>query len=550
MLNPVQAIKKFLSPPPPREEEFFLISSNSALPHGATVLKSETVNGIPVQIGRFEGKALYYVQEPSIGEREHDAYIMLMKNLTAELELPEGPFDSAKLSAFVEENARRIAKQYAFTPLYEAAEDKLLYYIKRDILGYGPIDVLLRDPRIEDVKAEAPATPFGVWCRQYAKYDWLETNITLDSDQMAALASKLVYMGKKTVSTAMPIVDIILPDKHRVTTTYGTEVSPKGTTLALRKFREHPLTIIHEIDFGTISPLMASYFWSIIDNKGSLLLVGETASGKTSLINALAILIRPSRSVVTVEDIPELNLSHGRWQSLTARHAYTLGTRAGEIDLFKLVATSLRLRPDFLIVGEIIGEESYTLFQSIATGHGGVSSFHAENADFAIKRLLQPPISIAPMYITMLNAIVTLRTVRLPNGNVARRVVNVDELAGVEDGTVRLKRLFMWNPNDNTFSPSSSAELASKSMFVESLSRRRETSIQAIAQELEEQVNFLQLMRSRDIKEFEDMAKALREYYAAKTPDEEEASPPITATSDLLEIFGKPAPNQEEDKHE
>jgi flagellar protein FlaI len=532
MSSLVQWVRQILTPPPPREEEFFLISSSNKLPHGSYILNSDTINGVPMQIGTLEGKGLYYIQEPSIGEAEQAAYVMLMKNLTAELVLPEGAFDSTKLSGLVEEYARQTAEEYSFVTLYAAAKDKLLYYIKRDILGYGPIDVLLRDPLIEDVKAEAPTLPLGVWHREYAEYDLLETNVVLDSEQTAALASKLIHMGRKTVSTANPIVDVILPDKHRVTVTYGTEVSPKGTTLAVRKFRERPLTVIHEIDFGTVSPLMASYFWSIIDNRGSILIVGETGSGKTSLINALAILIRPSRSVVTVEDIPELNLSHGRWQSLTARHSYTLGTKAGEIDLFRLVATSLRLRPDFLIVGEIIGEESYTLFQSIATGHGGTSSFHAENADFAIKRLLQPPISIAPMYITMLNAIVTIRTVHLPSGRVKRRVVNVDELAGLENGNVKLRRVFTWDPNKDTFNPSSVDEVASNSLFVESLSRRRETSVQVIAQELGEQVNFLQSLRSREIREFEDIAKALREYYAEKTPKPREKE-----TSDLLGAF-------------
>ncbi len=528
-----QSIKQIFSPPPPREEEFFLISSNNVLPHGSRVLNSEPINGVPVQVGTFEGRGLYYIQEPLIGEAEQAAYVMLMKNLTAELELPEGAFDSAKLSQLVEDYARRIAEEYCFMTLYASAEDKLLYYIKRDILGYGPIDVLLRDPLIEDVKAEAPTLPLGVWYREYAEYGLLETNVVLDSDQTAALASKLIHMGKKTVSTAIPIVDAILPDKHRITVTYGTEVSPKGTTLSVRKFRDRPLTVVHEIEFGTMNSLMASYFWSIIDNKGSVLIVGETGSGKTSLVNAFAILIRPSRSVVTVEDIPELNLSHGRWQSLTARHAYTLGTKAGEIDLFRLVATSLRLRPDFLIVGEIIGAESYTLFQSIATGHGGISTFHAENADFAIKRLLQPPISIAPMYITMLNAIVTIRSVRLPSGGVARRIVNVDELAGLEEGGVKLKRLFTWDPNEDVFNPSSVNELVSKSLFVESLSRRREVGVQVIAQELADQSNFLQSLRSREIKEFEDVAKALREYYAEKTPELKKGK----ETSNLLEAL-------------
>lgn len=535
MSSLLEGFKNIFRPAPPREDRFFLISNNSSLPAGSKLLESKVVGGITVQIGSFKGKGLYYIQEPEIGENEKAAYIRLMRNLTAELELPEGPFNAAEASTIVEQYARQVAEQYAFAGLYAAAEESLMYYIRRDILGYGPLDVFLRDPQIEDVKGEAPALPLGVWYREFAKYDWLETNVTLDSEQMAALASKFAQMGGRSVSTAAPIVDVILPNKHRVTMTYGEEVS-KGTTISIRKFRENPLTVIHELDFGTISPLMASYFWSIIDNKGALLIVGETGSGKTSLINAMAILIRPSRSIVTVEEIPELNLSHGRWQSLTARRSYTLGTKAGEINLFRLVMTSLRLRPDFLIVGEIIGEESYTLFQSIATGHGGMSSFHAENADFAIKRLLQPPISIAPMYISMLDAIVTIRTVRLPNGETARRVVSVDELTGLEGGNVQMKRLFSWNPNEDVFSPTSAMEITERSAYLGLLSMRKEVPRQRIAEEIEEQTAFLQRLRSHGMKEFEEVAQALREYYAVKIPDVE-APPTTTTPSGLLEIF-------------
>lgn len=544
MSSLIEGIKNIFRPAPPREDRFFLISNNNELPVGAKPLDTKVVNGVPVKIGSFMGKGLYYVQEPEIGENEHAAYIRLMRILTAELELPEGPFNAAESSTIVEQYARQVAERYAFAGLYAAAEESLMYYIRRDLLGYGPLDVLLKDPLIEDVKGEAPALPFGVWYREHAKYDWLETNITLDSEQMAALASKFAQMGGKTVSTAVPIADVILPNKHRVTITLGSEVSPKGTTLSIRKFRENPLTVIHEIDFGTISPLMASYFWSIVDNKGALLIVGETGSGKTSLINAMAILIRPARSVVTVEEIPELNLSHGRWQSLTARHSYTLGTKAGEINLFRLVATSLRLRPDFLIVGEIIGEESTTLFQSIATGHGGISSFHAENADFAIKRLLQPPISIAPMFISMLNTIVTIRTVRLPNGETARRVISVDELTGFEGGRVQMRQLFSWNPNKDTFSPNSAAEAAERSVYLESLAMRRETSKEQIAKEIEEQTAFLQSLRSRGVKEFEEVAQTLREYYAAKIPDVE--PPPVATPLGLEEVFGAKLERTEE----
>jgi flagellar protein FlaI len=523
MPNPLESLRSFLRRQPRKEEEFFLISSNSPLPPGAEILERKEVSGVPVEIGTVGGNTYYYIQEPTIGEAEHSTYTALMRILTAERMLPEGAFDRTEVSRIVEEEARRIADEYGFRAHYNITEEKLLYYVKRDLVGYGPIDVLLKDPMIEDIKAEMPTRPFGIWHRDYAEREWLNTNIVLDSAQTQALATKLAHLGGKPISTAMPIVEVILPDKHRVTITHGTEVSPKGTTISIRKFREKPMTIIHEMKMGTISPLMAAYLWTLIDNKGSVLIIGETGSGKTTLINALAILIRPSRSVTTVEEFPELNLSHGRWQSLVARRAYTVGAKIGEIDLFTLVKTSMRVRPDFLIVGEIVGAESYTLFQSIATGHGGISSFHAESADFAVKRLLQPPISVAPMYISMLNAMISTKTVPLPGGHKGRRVVSIEELAGVEDGRVVLRPLFSWNPVDDSFTPNSTDDLVNRSIYLKSLINRRQIQPQALIQELNEQITFLKNAEARGIEEFEDVAQALREYYAGKLPSKPEA---------------------------
>jgi flagellar protein FlaI len=320
---------------------------------------------------------------------------------------------------------------------------------------------------------------------------------------------KLVHMAGKHVSSAFPIVDASLPGKHRLAVCYRREVTPFGTAFTIRKFREDPYSIIDLINIGTFSEEMAAYFWMCLENRSSIMVLGGTAAGKTTALNALACLIKPGSKIITIEETAELNLPHENWISLIARQSYGLGgSNVGEVALFDLVKTSMRHRPDILIVGEVRGQEAYVLFQALATGHGGMCTMHAENLDSALKRLTQKPMDISPAYLPLMNIIFSIQRVHLVKNDqrkAFRRVINVSEIADYQD----YRGIFNWQPSDDVYEP-----CFDKSVMLSAISERTGRSKKELIDEIERRTKVLQWMKERKIRSYKDVAAIIAEYYA------------------------------------
>jgi flagellar protein FlaI len=316
-------------------------------------------------------------------------------------------------------------------------------------------------------------------------------------------------MSGKHVSSAFPIVDASLPGKHRLSVCYRREVTPFGTAFTIRKFREDPYSIIDLINVGTFSEEMAAYFWLCLENRTSIMVLGGTAAGKTTALNALACLIKPGSKIITIEETAELNLPHENWVSLIARQSYGLGgSNVGEVALFDLVKTSMRHRPDVLIVGEVRGQEAYVLFQALATGHGGMCTMHAENLDSAIKRLTQKPMDIAPAYIPLMNIVLSIQRVHLVKGGekkAFRRVISVNEIVDYGD----YRDAFKWQPAKDIHSP-----CFDKSLLLSSISQRAGSTKKELIEEINRRKDVLHWMRERNTRSYKDVAAIIAEYYS------------------------------------
>ncbi len=453
------------------------------------------------------GEYKYILDELRLDALEQGIYNHVLDILLAEIESPKEEIDNPR--KFFATEAKQIVDKYRISLgwLPDVSWYKILYHAERDLVGFGRIDPLMRDPNIEDVSCDGVQKPVYIWHR---KYESIETNLTFQEDpELDNMVVKLVHMAGKHVSSAFPIVDASLPGKHRLAVCYRREITPFGTAFTIRKFREDPYSIIDLINLGTLSEELAAYFWLCLENRASIMILGGTAAGKTTALNALACLIKPGSKIITIEETAELNLSHENWVSLIARRSYGLGeNQTGEVTLFDLVKTSMRHRPDVLIVGEIRGNESYVLFQAMATGHGGLSTMHAEDVDSAVKRLTQKPMNIAPAYIPLMNIVLSVQRVHLKKDGETkafRRIMEVNEVANYED----YRKIFSWRPAEDEYVSS-----YDDGIMLPYISERTGLAQGDLRRELEQRRNVLRWMRSGNIRSYKDVAAVIAEYYA------------------------------------
>ncbi len=403
-----------------------------------------------VKIVSDEGNLSYIVEEVELRSKEEEVYRRLVSLITMELNPPESlEIDPA---VYILSEARRLAKKYksGLGRLKAKSWEKIYYYVIRDLAGYGFLDVMMHDPNIEDISCNGVAKPIYVWHR---KYESVPSNIQFsDEDSYDDFIVKMAHMGDKHISSAHPMLDAMLPGKHRLASTFKREVSTFGSSFCIRKFKEDPLSIIDLINIGTIDAKLGAYFWVLLENKMSMMVIGGTGAGKTSTLNALISLMRPNDKIVTVEEIAELNSLHDNWVQLTSRRGFRFGAAdESSISLFELVKLSLRYRPDYIIVGEIRGEEAYALFQAVATGHGGICTMHADSLDRAVKRLTSEPMNVAEVYIPLMNTCIYISRVELPKKklglNFGRRARNVWEIAEFE----KYGLISEWSPTEDVF---------------------------------------------------------------------------------------------------
>ena len=384
---------------------------------------------------------------------------------------------------------------------------KISYYAIRDFIYLGKIEPLMRDHMVEEISCDGTAIPLYVWHREYES---IPTNIMFTSDkELNNFARKISYICGKHVSTANPIIDASLPEGSRINLTLGHEITKRGSTFTIRRFRADPITVIDLIKFGTMSPEIAAYFWYITEKNATMLVAGGTASGKTTALNSLTAFIRPGQKVVSIEDTQELNLPHENWIPAVSRQNFTDG-KIGEINQYDLLRAALRQRPDVIIVGETRGREAYTLFQAMATGHGGYSSIHADSVEATLTRLASAPMDIPTQLIANTLDIITLQIKLRVKDRSVRRVIQVSEIAGLDESTNKIKthEFFKWDPITDTH------RCSGNSVVLNKIKERLGESTEQINEELRRRKMALEWMVKNDIRQQKDVAKTILEFYA------------------------------------
>jgi flagellar protein FlaI len=456
---------------------------------------------------------VYIVNEPVLTDEEVHAYSRLIGILQYELQLP---YDSnVDPREYFIEHAKKIITKYALsmgiTP--NLTWNKVYYYISRDMIGFGPLDVMMNDTNIEDISIDGVNKWVYVW---HKKYENIRTNLIFRSEmELDDTIVRLVHIAGKHISTAYPIVDATLPGKHRLVATFRREVTPHGSSLTIRKFREDPFTVIDLLNFKTLSPEIAAYIWLLMEHKISAITVGATAAGKTTLLNSIISMIRPTAKIVTIEEVHEINIYHPNWVPLVSRLGYGIGSeKVGEVTLFDLVKASMRMRPDFLIVGEVRGEEAYVLFQAISTGHGGLCTLHADDVNSAIQRLVSKPMNVAPVQIKFLDLILTIRNTFITEDSKKavrrRRVIAVHEVVDYNN----YNKIFEWDPVNDTHVLACNTLKNSEKLKV--ISRDTGRSIDELIEDIKSREMVLRWLQQKNIRNFKQVGRIFEQYYEKK----------------------------------
>ena len=323
--------------------------------------------------------------------------------------------------------------------------DKLSRKFLRDINGYGEIDPLIQDDELEEIMIIGTGKPIFVYHR---KYGMMKTNIQFkDEQEIRDLIDVIARQINRRIDQESPILDGRLVDGSRINATIP-PVSADGPSLTIRKFKRDPLTIIDLINSKTLSIELAAFFWLCIDGLGvksaNAIISGGTSSGKTTTLNALSAFINPKERIITIEDTLELQIPHEHVIRMETRPANI--ENRGELTMNDLVKNSLRQRPDRIIVGEVRADEAITLFTALNTGHSGFGTLHSNDARETITRLTNPPMSVPEIMIQAIDFIIMQNRIYTPSGVSFRRISEVAEVVGMEEGTVQLNKIFQWNP--------------------------------------------------------------------------------------------------------
>jgi len=444
----------------------------------------------------------YLLCEPLLTDFEAELLERLYSDLRDILMRSEIQSASADRRAVLQARCDMLLGIYGIR-LEPAARQKLFYYIERNYLGFGKIDALLRDGALEDISCNGVDIPIFLF---HQKYQNLKTNVTFAEEELNSTVIRLAQRGGKHISIATPIVNATLPDGSRVEATLGREVTTRGSSFTIRKFRADPFTPVDLMTYNTMSADILAYLWLAIENSKNMIFAGGTASGKTSSLNAVSLFIPQPAKVITIEDTRELTLYHSNWIAGLTRESQIQGSSV-EIDMYDLLRAALRQRPEYIIVGEVRGKEALTLFQAMNTGHTTYSTMHAGSIQAVVNRLLNEPINVPNMMLQSLN-VVSIQDLVHVGGQKLRRTRSVVEITGVDPRTnnLRINELYRWNSAEDTY------ELMGESVVLADIMARRGWDRARLKQELADRVRVLEYLQRKGIRDYRRVTVAFNAY--------------------------------------
>ena len=443
----------------------------------------------------------YLLFEPSLSEFEYELLERLHEDLRDVLILTSEEIRKDH-RVIILEKIHHLLDDYGLD-LERSTLFKLQYYLIRNFIGWSRIDPLMKDPLLEDISCDGNKIPVFLYHRKYRN---IKTNIAFEAEVLNSLAITLAQRSGKHISTGAPMIDATLPEGSRLQLTFGTEVTTRGTSFTIRKFREEPFSPIELMENGTFNAEALVYFWLSIENNKSLIFIGGTASGKTTSLNAVSLFIPPVAKVVSIEDTREITLYHDNWIASVTREALTEGGNG--INMFDLLRAAMRQRPEFILVGEVRGVEAQTLFQAMNTGHTTFSTMHAGSVDAAIHRLESEPLNVPRNMMQALN-ILSVQALIYRGVERVRRVQEIVEISGIDPstGNLQVNNVFLYDPVRDHFS------YTGRSQIYADIAEKRGWTRDDLESEIQLRKSILEAMKKQEITDYISAASLFHAYH-------------------------------------
>jgi flagellar protein FlaI len=477
-----------------------------------------------------EGELVYHVVEPELTSAVRKKIDRIQDIMERSFDIDFSQLEGEDADEYLAEKIDMIVDKYDIT-LSQRQREVVRYYTKRDFAGLGKLQPLMNDTEIEDISCDGVDIPVYAYHRN-PRYGSVKTSIEWHSqDELDSFVMKLAQRCGRSISVSDPLLDGSLPDGSRVQATLATDIARKGSNFTIRRFTEDPLTPIHMMDYETENAQMLSYLWTLVEHGKSTLVCGTTGAGKTSQLNALSLFIRPEKKIVSIEDTPELRLPHDHWVPEVARSGFgSSAEEGGEVSMDNLLKESLRQRPEYIIVGEVRGEEAYILFQQMATGHTGLSTIHADSLDMLMDRLTTDPISLSPSLIETLDCIMLIKRIRR-DGTYIRRITGLYEVLEYDKrGGIDANKVFGWNPENDEYT------VENDSILLKDIADQSGMEYEDIQKDLRNKQHVLNYMQEEQIKHYREVGDIISRYYSEPKAVMEKVGQTFNSQNDELEV--------------
>ncbi|MFB6113275.1 MAG: type II/IV secretion system ATPase subunit [Halodesulfurarchaeum sp.] len=444
----------------------------------------------------------YVVVEPDLEPFERELLDELFSDLRETL-IYRAEYDPEDPAATLKDRLRDRLERYGLSVDMNTFYS-LYYYLHRAFVGYEKIDPIMHDPHIEDISADGYDVPVFVYHDEYTD---IETNREFGEEELDNFVVRLAQQSGQHLSVGDPVRGTTLPDGSRAELALGREVTPRGSAFTIRKYADEPFTPATLIELGTYDLNQMAYLWLAIENNKSLIFAGGTASGKTTSMNAVSMFVPPRSKVITIEDTRELTLHHENWLSAITRESID---EDEDITMYDLLRSSLRHRPEYIVVGEVRGREAMTLFQAMNTGHTTFSTMHADSVQTVINRLENDPIGVPRAMIQSLD-ILTVQTLTYVGEERVRRTDGIAEIEGIDQrtGDLDYSNTFEWDPIEDEFRQFDSGVL-------EEIRDERGWSRSRLLQEFNDRKRVLKYLVEQDIRDYRRFTAVVNDYYADK----------------------------------